>query len=134
MIGKVITNLYKWHITKQQLKQRDKKIDNELVAKKDMIMKLRGLYEFAHWLNTKGIVGNRKQRKIFWNAVQEGKPVIEDVLKQLINKNLERIRQLQGVKNPKPAVKITEPTVKKLDSSTPPQGDINNSESKETNK
>lgn len=100
MIGKVITNLYKWHITKQQLKQRDKKIDNELVAKKDMIMKLRGLYEFANWLNTKGIVGNRKQRKIFWKAVEEGKPVIQEVLQQLIQRHTDQIKRLEVAKSP----------------------------------
>jgi len=82
-IEKIITNLYVKIIQRKQKKEQTKKLTDQDKQKMVIYKQLKEVYSFVKWLNTKGLK-SRKQRKSFWRAVREGRPVIEDTLNNLI--------------------------------------------------
>ena len=82
-IEKIITNLYVKIIQRKQKKEQTKKLTDQDKQKMVIYKQLKEVYSFVNWLNTKGLK-SRKQRKSFWRAVREGRPVIEDTLNNLI--------------------------------------------------
>lgn len=85
MFEKVIAKLYQWSMKRAMARHQKKNMTESQKKRQEMYVHLRELYSFVRWLNTKGL-GNRHQRKAFWREVREGKPVIENVLNQLLNK------------------------------------------------
>ncbi len=82
-IEKVVTKLYMTIMKKKQSKEQKKKLTEQEKQKLVIYKQLKELYSFVNWLNTKGLK-NRRERKGFWRAVKEGRPVIEDTLNNLI--------------------------------------------------
>jgi len=77
MISKIIKKLYAWIVRREyrkRLKQQEKK-------QREIYKKLRDLYQFVRWLNAN--FANRREKKAFWRAVMEGRPVLEKTLEDL---------------------------------------------------
>ena len=80
MFSKIIKKLYSWVIKKEY----EKRTKQQKKERKEFVRLLRELYSFVNWLNAN--FTNRRERKAFWRAVMEGRPVIEKTLENLIKK------------------------------------------------
>jgi flagellar biosynthesis GTPase FlhF len=84
---------------KQQ--EEKKKINDEKL--KEAGARLKQLAEFVQFLNEKAF-RNRHERKAFWRDVQDGKPVMEETLKNILRRygvKEETITELDKRKNEK---------------------------------
>ena len=81
MFDKVIQKIYSWSYSKLVKKQQIKNKNKEFEKNQQFYKHFKDLYEFVKWLNTK--LPNRRARKQFWSNVREGKPVLENTLKNL---------------------------------------------------
>ena len=80
MFSKIIKKAYYWVVKRET----NKKIKIQKEQTKEIYKKLRELYSFIQWLNNN--FTNRKERKIFWRNVSRGKPILEQTLKNLVEK------------------------------------------------
>ena len=85
LLTKLNQKYIEWYVQRQQKKQSKVKLTEEQQKKREIAEGFRKLYHFVSWLNTKGLA-NRHQRKDFWRKVREGEPILEKVLKQLIER------------------------------------------------
>jgi len=85
LLTKLNQKYIEWYVKRQQKKQSNVKLTEEQQKKREIAEGFRKLYHFVNWLNTKGLV-NRAQRKAFWRKVREGEPIVEKVIKQLIER------------------------------------------------
>lgn len=81
----LIAKFNQWYVGRYIRKQQKKKRKEISKKQQEFVTNLKMLYNFVKWLNTEGMT-NRKQRKIFWRAVEDNKPVLENVIKQLLAK------------------------------------------------
>ena len=77
MFSRLIKKLYVWIIRKEY----KKRIKKQVKEKREIHKKLVELYQFVKWLNAN--FANRRERKAFWRAVMEGRPVLEKTLEDL---------------------------------------------------
>jgi hypothetical protein len=97
---KLISDFCKWYMGRQMkvAQQVQKKIQDKKLEEAGA--KLKDLYEFVKLVNEK-ILRNRHERKTFWRNVEEGRPMVEDTLLNLL-RNLgvkeESIKAIQQAK------------------------------------
>lgn len=78
-----LTKFCNWYLRRKMRKQQENKQDKANENIKKIHNQLKELYSFVKWLNTRGLK-NRRQKKSFWKAVRDGKPVMEEVMANLI--------------------------------------------------
>lgn len=122
--GKLLAKLYQGHMKKVN----KKKMTEQQKKQQEFYKELKALYNFVNWLMTKGFK-NRQQKRTFCNAVLHNKPVMQEVLTDLISQYAPK------KKEPKPVVlkegKVnkggvgTVPTTPKPNIAPPAQGKRN---------
>jgi len=80
MFDKLIVKLYQWHVKRTNAKKQEASKVQQL----ESIKQLQHLYYFVKWVNTEGIK-SRKERKVFWRNVENGQPVLENLIKRIID-------------------------------------------------
>ena len=80
MFSKIIKKLYAWMVEREY----KKRLEAQRKEEREFYRLLRELYSFVKWLNAN--FANRRERKAFWRAVSEGRPVIEKTLEDLMKR------------------------------------------------
>jgi len=74
-----------YYLNKRSKNQQAKKQQLNDEKLKEVYTRLQQLASFVKFLHEKVFV-NRHERKAFWKDVQDGKPVMEDILKRLLER------------------------------------------------
>ncbi len=85
MIEKFIGKVYAWSIKRARAKQQKKNKGTIDKKREEFYIRLQGLYEFAIWLNTKGL-SNRRERKTFWRNVADNVKIMPETIAGLRDK------------------------------------------------
>lgn len=74
-----------WYLNRKNRKQQaqQQKLNDEKL--KEVYIRLKQLESFVKFLHEKVLL-SRRERKSFWRAVEHGQPVIEDILKKLLER------------------------------------------------
>lgn len=104
-LTRAVGNVYAWLMKRERKKLQKIQQNHQSKEEQKIYQKLQELYGFVKWLNTQALK-TRRARKSFWRTVSSGRPLAENVLKDLIAKYADKINNKSKTMFP-PKVKDT---------------------------
>jgi len=90
-----ITKFCNWYLKRKIAQQQSTKKQKLTKDQQIVYKKMKDLYSFVQWLNTKGLK-NRHQRKAFWRAVKDNKPILEETLAKIVINYSEKLKEAKN--------------------------------------